>query len=288
MSVYDINGVALSNCYDKDGELLNAAYDLNGEQVFPDSVTLKVMTYNVQYFSGINAQTAMQTEIVNKYQPDIIGMQELKNYTLSNLPTTGKTMLTAYSVQQLSNHVNKLMVATKGYALNNLVIADYEHQDPEDISRWNETRAYMKADLNIGGKAVTFINTHLCFITESIKWQQMEELFAIAQQCESVIITGDFNSMQMSAEADDYINMYKPFVDAGYRLANNSPTAGFTNTYTSSATATSVSELLTAPDTIIVSGNIDINSVVFDPTKFSYLNGDVIDHIPVVAEITIN
>lgn len=287
MSVFDVNGNDVSKLYSVDGNELVSAFDKSGKQVFPDSVTLKVMTYNVQYFNGINEQTAMQTEIINKYTPDIIGMQELGTYTASTLPTVGKTMLNGYTLQ-LSNHKNKVMMATKGYSLSNIVIADYEHQDPQDLSQYNETRAYIKADINVGGKVVTFINTHLCYLTESVKWQQMEELFAIAQQCEYVIITGDFNSMQMSAEAGDYIHMYKPFVDAGYHLANNSPTAGFTNTYTNTATATSLAELQTAPDTIIVSGNIDIESVVFDPTKFSYLNGSVIDHIPLIAEVTVS
>ena len=146
----------------------------------------------------------------------------------------------------------------------------------------------MKADVEIGGKTITLINTHLCYITESVKWQQMQELFVIAEQCDYCIITGDFNSMQMSEEADDYINMYKPFVDAGYHLANNSPTAGFHNTYAYLTSPTSLADLQTAPDSIIVSSNIGITNVIFDPTKLSYLNGSVIDHIPVVAELLIN
>lgn len=285
--IYDVNAQSLNACFKKTGDSATAAYDVNGEQIFPDEILLKVMTYNVQYFRNINAQTALQNEIIEKYTPDIIGMQELGTYTVSNFPAVGQTMLADYPIKQLSNHKNKIMIAAKGYSLSNLVIADFQNQDPQDQTQYNETRAYMKADIVVGGKTVTIINTHLCYLTQSIKWLQMQEVFAIAEQCERCIITGDFNSGIVTEESDDYINMYKQFVDAGYNLANLSPDAGFHNTFTGSATATSLADLTTAPDTIIVSGNIDIKNVVFDDTKFSYLDGNPIDHIPVVATLEI-
>jgi hypothetical protein len=37
-----------------------------------------------------------------------------------------------------------------------------------------------------------------------------------------------------------------------------------------------------------VSNNIDITDVVFDTTKLSYLNGNAIDHIPVVATLRLS
>lgn len=286
MAIYNKNGNPIASVYGSDGNPISSAYDIDGVQVFPTGgTTLKVMTYNVQFFNGINSQTAMQTEIINKHKPDIIGMQELSTYTLSNMPAVGQTMLADYSIKQLSNHKNKLMMATKGTALENLVIADFANQDPQDASQYNETRAYMKADITVGGKTITWINTHLCYLTKSVMYQQMKEVFDLAEACDSVIITGDFNSGAMTAQSDDYINMYKQFVDAGYNLANNSPEVGFQNTYANSATASSLAELQTAPDSIIVSGNIEITNVVFDTTKFSYLNGSVVDHIPVIAEL---
>ena len=86
----------------------------------------------------------------------------------------------------------------------------------------------------------------------------------------------------------DYIGIFKPFVDAGYNLANSTTEKGFTKTWTTSATATSTAEMTYPCDNIITSSNIDINSVVFDDTKFSYLNGQSIDHIPLIAEVTIS
>lgn len=291
MSIYDINGNQLQAVYDIEGNSLQYAYDIEGNQIFggsepPVGTPLKVMTYNVQKFLGINNQQTMQRAIVDLYDADIIGMQELGSVT--TLGTVGSYMLANYSVKQLSNHLNKIMMVTDGITLNNLVIADFVHQDPQDASQYNETRAYMKADITVGGKTITWINTHLCYLTKSVMYEQMAEVFAMAEQCEYVIITGDFNSGVTGLEENDYIYMYKQFADAGYNLANNSPTAGFVNTYAYLTNPTSLADLQTAPDSIIVSGNIDIDSVVFDTTKFSYLNGSVIDHIPVIATLTIH
>lgn len=290
MSVYNASGLPLSTAYGFNGTELEKLYDDNGEVVWSKSseASLIIMTYNVQFFSGINSQAEMQNQIINKYRPDIIGMQELGTFTAETLPSVGQSMLGGYPQKVFSNHKNKVLMASKNKEFSDIVIQDFENQDPQDKSQYNETRAYMMAKINVGGKTVTFINTHLCYLTESVKWQQMKELFDIAQKSGSVIITGDFNSMEMSAEADDYIHMYKQFVDAGYHLANNSPSSGFHNTYTNQSTASSLADLQTAPDTIIVSPNISINSVVFDATKLSYLNGSIIDHIPVIAELTIN
>ena len=289
MPVYDKSGNLLQTVYSKDGQLLSVAYSKDGTQIFPDgSATFKVMTYNVQMFHGINAQTAMQTAIINKYKPDLIGMQELSTYTVTTLPAAGQAMLADYPVKQLSNHKNKLMLATKGYQLSNVVIADFANQDPGDMEQYNETRAYIKADVQIGGKNVTLINTHLAVFSAEVRALQMQEIFAMAQQCESCIITGDFNSTAESVESEAYIQIYKPFVDAGYNLANNSPSSGFHNTFTSSSTATSLADLTAAIDTIIVSSDMNIVSVVFDDTKFDYLNGSAIDHIPVVATLQMN
>lgn len=288
MSVYDISGNALGSVYTRDGQSLYAAFDIGGEQVFPDSNTLKVMTYNVQWFTLLNSQQEMQASIINGNDADIIGLQEISKN--GSIPSVGKNVLKAYSTKKLSNHKNYIAMASK-LALSNYVIADFTNQDPQDASQYNETRAYMIADISFNGQTIKWINTHLCVITASYKWLQMMEIYAIANDYVSqgypVIITGDFNSYATSAEDDDYIQMFKPFVDDGYKLANNSPAAGFTKTWTDSTSVSTLDGMKHATDSIIVSPDISIQSVVFDTTKFSYLDGNPIDHIPVVATIQI-
>lgn len=284
MAVYDINGNAISSVYEISGSELAQAYNIGGGSLIDDSV-ITVMTYNVQRCRGINSQQTMQNAIFNAYNADIIGLQELGSEI--SLPSV-LSALDEYAVKQFSNHNNKVLMVKKTGTLSDVVIADFTNQDPLDMSTWNETRAYMKAKITVGDKTITWINTHLCYMTQSVKWLQMNEIFELAEQCDYCIITGDFNSHTVNATSDDYLNMYKQFVDAGYNLANNSPSSGFTNTCTEATTASALSDLTDALDTIIVSSNITINRVTFDTTKFSYLNGQSIDHIPVVARLVVN
>lgn len=287
MAIYDSQtGIELSSCYNSQtGESLNKAYDpQTGSEIWSSDRTYKVMTYNVQWFTGINSQQTMQQLIINTYNADIIGLQELS--TNGTVPTVGQNVLGNYPTLQLSNHKNYMGMASK-YTLSNIVIADFVNQDPQDASLYNETRAYMIADITLAGKTVKWINTHLC-LTDEYKYLQMAEIFALAEQYDYVIITGDFNAYDYaSASSTEYIQMFKPFADAGYNVANNNGTT-FTKTYSGSTSATSLSEFTSPPDDIITSGNIDIIDVDFDTTKLSYLNGSVIDHIPVIATIKVN
>lgn len=288
MAVYNKAGIVAQIIYVMSGNLLSDAYYLDGVQVFPDGPqTLKVMSYNVQYFKKINSQQTMLTEIANKYNADIIGLQELASYSLSTIPVAGQVFLTNYPNRNLSGHINKLMLATKSIVLSNVVYADFINQDPEDMTQYNETRAYIKGEFSVGGKTITIINTHLCLLTTSVKWQQMEEIFALAEQCEYVIITGDFNQYSNDASGDDFVHMFKPFLDAGYNLANCSPDFGFIKTASNLTTAETLDDLQAPPDNIIVSGNINIVDAIVDDTKLSYLDGNPIDHVPIIAVLEI-
>lgn len=288
MSIYRLNGDNLSAAYNKSGVEIQTAYDKNGNVVYRKGeqqyISLKIMSYNVQHFTKLNSQQAMQAEIISKYTPDIIGFQELSKD--GSVPAVGQNVLTAYQNKLLSHHINYLGYASK-IPIFNLESKDYSEQDPQDWTLWQEKRAYMKGKIQVRDKTITLINTHLCFKTRSIKHLQMKELFDIAQTCEYVILTGDFNAFCLSEDDTDYINMYKQFVDAGYHMINDTATTGFIKTQTEGAQATSLDDLTWALDNVIVSGNISISDFVYDTTKLSYLDGNPIDHIPVQCTVHI-
>lgn len=284
MSVFNVLGSPTDVAYAVSGNTLSQAYDIDRNPLLGTRLPLNVMTYNVQWFTRINSQTAMQRSIIDRYTPSIIGMQE---FSLDgNIPAIGQEVLSDYSTIVLSNHVNYLGIASK-LPLTGTTSTDFVNQDPEDMSRYGETRAYMKTYFTFNGKRICFINTHLAVITASYIYAQMAELFALAEQEDYVIITADFNTNFSSFDGATYRNTFKQFVDAGYNLVNNSPAVGITKTYSSSATASSLSELMSNPDSIIVSSNIDIESRDFDTTKFNYLDGNPIDHIAVAATLLI-
>ena len=275
MAIYDIDGNTLDSCYDIDGTDLPLAYDVDGEIIYSQETTLTVMTYNVQWFTGINGQQQMQQSIINTYAPDLIGLQELTQN--GTVPTIGQNVLSGYTLR-LSNHKNYIAFASK-LPLSNVIVQDFQSQDPYDMSTWGETRAYMLADLTKNGKTIKWLNTHLCVHNLEYKSAQFAEIFNLIKDMEHVIITGDFNLITW----DEYDDTFKMFADAGFKLAN---TTGV-KTYTDLTSATSLADFKQPTDNIIVSSDIDIDSVVFDTTKLSNLNGNAIDHVPVIVTLTI-
>ena len=282
MAVYTISGASTNVVYNLVGIRLVQVYDIGSNPLLPVGQRLRVMSYNVQWFRKINSQIPMQQKILSDNNPDIIGLQELSQD--GNIPSVGQTVLSGYTTI-LSNHNNYLGVSSK-LPLYGTVTADFANQDPNDISAYNQTRAYINTYFDFNGKKICLLNSHLCLTPEYI-YLQMQELFDMAEDEEYVIITADFNT-HFSSFGSYYDNTYKRFVDAGYHVLNNAPESGITNTHTSSATATSLSQLTGNPDSIIVSGNIEVESIHFDTTKFQYLDGNPIDHIAVATTLVVH
>lgn len=246
-----------------------------------NGTTLKVMTYNLQWFAGINGQLEMQKKIIDRHKPDIIGLQELTKD--GKICSAGRAMLAGYPYLYLSKHKNYIGIASK-YALTNVKAKDFRHQDRQDKAKYGETRAYIRSRLKMYGKTITIINTHLC-LTQEVKFKQMREIFRIAQRHRYCIILGDFNCFMSQPGDAEYNGLYKQFADAGYRLADCGEK--ITKTWTDKAKARYLSQFTWPCDNIIVSGSIELKKAEFDKTKLSYENGDMIDHIPVVATLLI-
>lgn len=294
MSIYRIDGDSRNYAYGIDGSDLAQAFDIDKNQLLdttppvpPVKQSLNVMSYNVQYFTGRNSDVQMQQSILETYTPSIIGMQEFS--TTGATPSVGQTVLSDFPIILNSNPVvsmSGLGLASK-LPLYGSKTQKYATQDPDDMTRYGVERAYIKTYFDFNNKKICFINTHLSVLNLAPIYGQMAELFALAEQEDYVIITGDFNTWFSAFTNTIYVNTYKQFVDAGYKLANNSPTVGITNTYSNLTDVTTLSGMRSNPDSIIVSGNIDIDSVVFDTIKLSNLDGNTIDHIAVVATLLI-
>lgn len=283
MAVYDKNGNALVNVYDKDGTQLNQCYDKDGNPLMSTSpYDLVVMTYNVGAWSNINSQLALQQSIINTYTPDLIGLQECGSSASGTIPSV---IFSGYQTKHWSGQYNY-----QAFLAKTITLTDYEKAN--FVNQIGETRYWMKCYFQFHGKTICWITTHLNhkrtsdYVTNRIA--QMQEVFALAEQEEYVILTADFNSGGMSMSDDEWIGMYKPFVDAGYNLSNCDSTWGFTKTYSSLTTAESLNDFTLPTDNIITSGNIDIVNRVIDTTKLSYLNGDVIDHVPIISYLKVN
>lgn len=276
MAVYEKNGTQISPIYDVNGTLLNQAYDIDRNPLLQNESNFTVMSYNVQWFSGLNSNKSMQESILAEYNADIIGLQELG----SSMPSIGTELLSAYHYITLGNQYNKTGIASK-CALENVVSATFTHQS-------GETRGYQKAYFTALGKNICWVNTHLETSShEAAKVAQAQEVFGLVQDEPYFIITGDFNTVCKSVYDTEYTTIMKQFIDAGYNSANCSAQHGFIDTWTSGSTA---SGTWYPCDHIITSSNILINSVVADQRKIAIAEqtGQSIDHLAFVAYCTIN
>lgn len=277
MAVYEKNGTQISQVYDVNGTPLNQAYDVNGNPLFTTSSALVVMSYNVQWFTGLNANMTMQQGIIDTYNPDIIGLQELgANPSIS----AGTGLFENYGYMYFGIQTNKTGIASKNL-LSNVLSSVFQNQQ-------GETRGYNKSYFTIDGKTICWINAHLATSdNESAKVAQAHELFEAVQNEEYFIITGDFNTVCKSVNDTEYTTIMKQFIDAGYHSANCSTQHGFIDTWTGGSTA---SGTWYPTDHVITSANITINNVIADTTKIEVAaqTGQIIDHLPLIAYLTIH
>lgn len=278
MSVYKIDGSLPSSVYGKSGSQLIQAYDKNGNPLLtpPVQPKLVVMSYNVQWFTAINSNQAMQEEIINTYNPHIIGLQEIHN----PIGTVGSAVLSGYDYFEYGIQTNLSGIASK-ILLDNATAGVFEHQA-------NEIKGYQKAYLTFDGKQICWVNAHLdVSLYESTKVAQAAEVFSLVQNEPYFIITGDFNTVCKSVNDTEYTTIMKQFVDAGYNCANCTTQHGFLNTWTSGSTAGGT---WYPCDHIITSANISIVRVIVDERKIAIAaeTGQSIDHLPIIAELTIN
>lgn len=271
MSIFDINGNQVTSLYDANGDSLSQAYDINGTSVFQNN-KLTVMTFNVQRWGGINANTSIMNSIFSAYRPLVCGVQETgSNGTLNYVGTqfqSGRAMTT------LPNNPAFLF---------NTSYSDYE--DAQYTTQGNETRGYQKCYITVNDKNIAVFNTHL-ETKGSAATAQMRELFELLQEETYFIALGDFNVECHSTQDAEYTNVVKQFIDAGYNLSNWTTETGFVDTWFNGSTVAG-STWVCPCDNVITSSNISIDNIYYDQRKIEAETELTIDHIPVVAYLTV-
>lgn len=273
--------------YDIDGKTLTTAYDIYGTAI--DSVhnieeKLRVMCYNIQRWSGNNALASIQ-DVAFGSGAVIVGMQEWGNSITTSASIGGKSIPDYLAGKGYSDlYVSSLDVNHKAIAS----MIKMEDMSETRYSQSHETRSYTKSYFTFGGKRIALFNTHLDYQVESsIKFLQAKELLAAVAQEKSFVLMGDLNTTVQSTSENEFIQIVKPFIDAGYNVANGGEPLGLLMTFYNGTTVEGSSQI-TPPDNIITSADIEISNVYLDTTKLTAGTGNVIDHIPLIADLVIN
>ena len=273
--IFAYDGTLLNSCYLSNGGKAPDAYDVKGAKVYPSPLT--VMSYNLQRWEGYNSLKDIQ-DIAFGAGADIIGIQEW-GYTASKTieSTDCEVYLETfgYQTELTEDDVNHKALATK------LAIEDYSETV---FAASYETRSYTKCYISVNGQRVAWFNTHLDYQTDDVKYNQVSELLDAVSDEEYFILTGDLNTTCTTKSDLEYIKCVMPFVNAGYNVANSPEGQSLLMTYYNSNTVAQ-STLITPPDNIITSANIEITDVRLINTKLSAGGAYVIDHLPIIATL---
>lgn len=287
--IYDINGNILTNVYGVDGTILSQAYDINGNPLIGD-LRIKVMTYNVgQWYIGNGSVVpsandaqyyALQSAIIGGQDADIITMQEYTKQ-FSGTGRMAKSLLEQYYpyIHEESGTSNYF---GRAIASKYPIVSYTPHIYADDANG----RYYDMAVIQIGSRQIDVIVTHLHPSDQSEKIRTAKILFDYAQTLPNpYIIGGDFNSTLKDPFSEVNAAIYNQFLNAGDTIANDGafgilPTACNSDNWSTESFAI---------DNIICSSGITIDSVWTDQTKLTdSIQEGKIDHIPLIAEVTVS
>ncbi len=286
MAVYDVNGNQLYSIYDTDGSELYNSYDIEGSLIYSrtGTIALRVMSFNVQGFTGINAISSIQNEAFVTQGADIIGMQEYQS--------AGSKYIDGMTVENYLHYVGYNDYKVGSLAVNKTFFAskypysNFSEKVYDTIYSAQDVRSYIKCYMNIGGKQIAFYNTHLDVAASSYRIAQIQELIEDMEQEDSFILVGDLNTTCIDTTGKDYAGIIAPLINAGYNVANCNPNRdGFIQTWTGGADFTGG---YYCTDNIVTSSDISMNTVWADYYKVSN-NPDslTIDHVPLLADLEI-
>lgn len=288
MSIYDINGNIVYP-YDATGHLLSEAYDINGNRLYNiEPIPLKVMTYNVgQWYNGSTVRVptskkadyyAIHNGAFSTYEPDLLFLQEALSTWCDDDSLTAD-LLSPYFDNTESTRPTTVYqghyMCTNGYALSNYMVHNFSKNKGNYPS-------FETAQITVGDRTINLINTHNDYVA-SYQQVEVQELLTAIANMEYFILCGDFNINLSTEDKTDeqYIVNVKPFLDAGYNIANC--VEDWIPTYFGTSDPTGGK----FTDNIITSSNITISDVYADTTKLTDNINDKIDHIPLIAELQI-
>lgn len=291
MSIYSIDGTAMTGAFGVDGDNLSACYDIDGETVWTaESTTLKVMAYNVGGWytgSGSNVPAdkkseylALQTGMIEDNDPDILIIQEY----LANFSADGTSALSM--LQSLFPYVH---VKTSGTYFGRAICSKYPITDYTERTYSVETsRYYDSCTITVDGTPITVCTTHLSVSSEANRTAQIEQLIPFLQQQARFIVGGDFNTgiidSTANTESAAYISAVKPFIDAEFNTANF-VNDEFLVTCNDGVDGAGRNWYL---DNLYTSDNMTISNVYVDTTKLTDNINEKVDHMPLIATVTIS
>lgn len=159
--------------------------------------TLRVMTYNIHVGVGMDKKLNLEriAEVINRERPDLVGLQEVDRGVKR---TEGKDEIAELAKLTRMDfsfaHNLDFQGGQYGVAvLSRFLIQHADHHKYEN-RRETERRGMLRVEVEVDGKKLNFVTTHLDYQYEDGRLFESEQLLRLLQGVTGpVIIAGDFN-----------------------------------------------------------------------------------------------
>lgn len=180
--------------------------------------SLRVMTFNIHVGVGMDKKLDLKriADVINRERPDLVGLQEVDRGVTR---TEGKdeiaelakmTLMDFRFAQNLEYQGGQYGVAI----LSRFLIQKADHQKYEN-KRETERRGMLLVEVEVDGKKLNFVTTHLDYQYDDGRLFETEQLLRLLDRVEGpLIVTGDFND---EPNGSAYKLLLTKFADAWVR-----------------------------------------------------------------------
>lgn len=177
--------------------------------------TIRVMTYNIHVGVGMDKKLDLPriAEVINQQHPDLVGLQEVdrgveRTQRIDEIAELAKLTKMDYAFAfNLKYQGGQYGVAI----LSRFAIRATDHRLYQNL-REAERRGFIRAEVNVGGRVINFVTTHLDYQYEDGRVYEAEQLLAALKDVKQpLIVVGDFNDVPTGGA---YKLMSDQFADA--------------------------------------------------------------------------
>jgi endonuclease/exonuclease/phosphatase family metal-dependent hydrolase len=186
--------------------------------ISPSKKTVRVMTFNIHVGVGMDKKLDLKriADVINRERPDLVGLQEVDRGVKR---TEGKDEITELAKLTRMDfsfaHNLDFQGGQYGIAiLSRFLIQQSDHQKYENKNE-TERRGMLRVEVDVDGRKVSFVTTHLDYQYEDGRLFETEQLLRLLEGVGgTLIVAGDFND---EASGSAYRLMLTKFSDAWVR-----------------------------------------------------------------------
>lgn len=175
----------------------------NEKTVFPKSFTLRVGSYNIKCgASMIDFDMSLIAKDIKSLSLDVVGLQEIDNMTAR---AGGRDVIKllaqalGYPYYRFTKSIDYQGGEYGTAIVSRYPIVDFRSETlPHAETADPEQRAAGIATLDVNGETVQLVNTHMSLGESSARKAQFERIAQIVENSECFVITGDFNTFNVS------------------------------------------------------------------------------------------